>query len=165
MPRTHLSRRTILGATAAITAGLAGCSGSGSTDGGAAAASGGSDGDDAQPSAESYLSDTSNYDGVVDETGRSEVSVTVGAESNGGNWGYGPAAIRVSPGTTVVWEWNGRGGPHNVVAEDESFRSEQVTSAGHTFSQTFSEPGTTLYYCTPHRGLGMKGAVVVEGSE
>jgi len=167
MARTRLTRRAFLGGTAALTIGLAGCSG-GSGDGGDG--SGGSDGSDGDsggdggspPTFDGYLDDTSNYDGVVDRTGNEEVTVTVGAEANGGNFGYGPAAVRVSTGTTVVWEWNGRGSLHNVAAEDGSFESEQVQEAGHTFSQTFEEAGTVRYYCTPHETLGMKGVVVVE---
>jgi halocyanin-like protein len=108
-----------------------------------------------------WFSDVSNYEGVVDATGHSEVRVTVGSEANGGNFGFDPAAIRVDPGTTVVWEWNGKGSVHNVVAEDGSYESELVAEAGHTFSQTFESEGISTYYCSPHLSLGMKGAVVV----
>jgi len=108
-----------------------------------------------------WFSDVSNYEGVVDATGRSEVTVTVGSEANGGNFGFDPAAIRVDPGTTVVWEWNGKGGVHNVVADDGSYESELVAESGHTFSRTFESEGVSLYYCNPHLALGMKGAVVV----
>ncbi|MFA1611179.1 halocyanin domain-containing protein [Halobellus rubicundus] len=176
MTRTHLTRRGFVGVVTAAGVGLAGCSGSGGSGG-----SGGSDGDSGSnggsgsdgdsgsggggggtPSFDGYLSETSNYDGVVDRTGQSEVTVDVGVEANGAYYGYGPAAIRVSTGTTVVWEWTGRGSLHNVVAEDGSFESEQTQEEGFTFSQTFEEAGTVKYYCTPHETLGMKGVVVVE---
>ncbi|WP_175454639.1 halocyanin domain-containing protein [Halobellus clavatus] len=171
MSRIDSTRRRFLGATAAITAGLAGCSGgsgsgssgestSASSDDSTAESSG--DGGGSTPSFDGYLSETSNYDGVADHTGQSEVTITVGSEANGGNFGYSPAAVRVSTGTTVVWEWTGKGSLHNVVAEDGSFESEQVQEEGHTFTQTFSESGTVQYYCTPHESLGMKGVVVVE---
>jgi len=111
----------------------------------------------------SWFENTSNYDGVVDRTGQSEVTVDVGVEANGGYYGYGPAAVRVSTGTTVVWKWTGDGSYHNVVAEDGSFSSQQAREAGHTYSQTFEAAGTLKYYCTPHEMLGMKGVVVVEG--
>ena len=108
-----------------------------------------------------WFDDVSNYDGVVDRTGQDSVTVEVGVEANGGAFGFGPAAVRVSPGTTVVWEWTGEGGQHNVVAEEGAFESELVGDAGHTFEHTFEDAGTFLYACTPHRSLGMKGAVVV----
>ncbi len=111
---------------------------------------------------ESWLSDTSNFDGVVDRTGQSSVTVEVGVEANGGAFGFGPAAIRVSPGTTVTWEWTGNGSAHNVVDADGAFESELTDAAGHTFEHTFSETGTYTYSCTPHETLGMKGAVIVE---
>jgi len=111
---------------------------------------------------DAWFAQTSNYDGVVDKTGSSTVTVTVGAQANGGAFGFGPAAVRVDPGTTVVWEWSGKGGSHNVAAADGSFESELAGSSGHTFEHTFEEAGTYRYACTPHETLGMKGAVVVE---
>lgn len=111
-----------------------------------------------------YLSNTSNFeDEAADWTGRDEVSVTVGSQANGGNNGYGPAAIAVSPATTVVWEWNGQGAPHNVVAEDGTFNSgSAVIGEDETFTHTFEETGLFRYYCSPHRRQGMKGVVLVE---
>jgi halocyanin-like protein len=166
MARTQFSRRTVVGAAAALAAGLAGCSGgstSGSSEPSGSSDEADADGSGSAPAFDGYLSNASNYDGIVEETGNAEATITVGAEANGGNWGYGPAAVRVSTGTTVVWEWNGRGGPHDVVAEDGSFASKQMNGSGHTYTQTFEEPGVVKYYCTPHRRLGMKGVVVVEG--
>ncbi|MFC6757522.1 plastocyanin/azurin family copper-binding protein [Halomicroarcula sp. GCM10025894] len=56
-----------------------------------------------------------------------------------------------------------RGSQHNVVAEEgASFESEQTTEEGFTFEETFEETGVVTYYCTPHEGIGMKGALVVE---
>jgi halocyanin-like protein len=109
-----------------------------------------------------WFDNVSNFDGVVDRTGQDEVTVTVGAEGNNGNLAFGPAAVRVDPGTTVIWEWNGEGGGHNVIADDGSYDSgEQVAEAGYTFSHTFESEGISKYYCAPHQMLGMKGAVVV----
>lgn len=109
-----------------------------------------------------WLSDVGNYDGtVVDATGQDEVTVEVGVQANGGAFGFGPAAVQVDPGTTVVWEWTGKGVPHNVVDEAGNFESELISEAGATYEQTFDAAGVVKYYCTPHRGLGMKGVVVV----
>jgi halocyanin-like protein len=177
---------------AAVAGAVAGCSGSSGDggdggsdgggdggdggDGGSDGSDGGSDGSDSGsggdggsggsvPSAVSeYLSDVGNFDGsLADETGSSSVTVQVGTQANGGAYGFGPAAIRVSSGTTVTWEWTGKGASHNVVAEDgASFESELVTEEGHTFEHTFDSTGVVTYFCTPHKALGMKGAVVVE---
>ena len=136
---------------------------------GTAAASGallGAAGTAAGQSAEfdGWFDGVDNYDGVVDRTGQSEVTVEVGVDNGGQPYGFGPAAVRVDPGTTVVWEWTGRGSSHNVVAEDGSFESGLSAEEGHTFSHTFDSEGTYRYVCTPHQSLGMKGAVVVGGS-
>ncbi|MFB6141705.1 MAG: halocyanin domain-containing protein, partial [Halosimplex sp.] len=108
-----------------------------------------------------WFSNVSNFDGVVDETGKSEVTVTVGAEGNNGNFAFGPAAVRVDPGTKVVWKWTGKGAPHNVVDDDGGFQSDMISEAGATFSHTFETAGVSKYYCQPHKPMGMKGAVIV----
>lgn len=111
-----------------------------------------------------YLSNTSNFDGtVVDERGTSEVTIEVGASGNNGDFAFAPPAVRVDPGTTIVWEWTGEGGQHNVVHEGGTFESKLTAEAGHTFSQSFQETGVVKYYCDPHEMLGMKGVVVVGG--
>jgi halocyanin-like protein len=142
---TTVSRRTVL-------RGVAGAAGVGALAGVPTAA--------AAPSFGGYLDNTSNYDGLVDETGSSEVTIEVGVSGNNGPNGFGPAAVRVDPGTTVVWEWTGNGG-HNVVAEDGAFESELLGKGGHTFEQTFDSEGVVKYYCNPHKVMGMKGVVVV----
>ncbi len=144
------SRRTVI--RAAVAGGAAAATGGAAVSTAAAQSSGG---------LSAWFSNTSNYDGVVDETGSSSVTVKVGTEANGGAFGYGPAAVRVDPGTTVTWEWTGNGGSHNVVADSGAFESELVGDAGHTFEHTFEESGVFKYACTPHKAMGMKGAVVV----
>jgi halocyanin-like protein len=146
MSEPNVSRRAVLRGAAAGAVGAAATAGTAT----------------AQPSFGGWLSDVTNYSEVVDQTGNSEVTVEVGVDANGGAFGFGPAAVQVDPGTTVVWEWNGAGGQHNVVAESGGeFESETVTEAGFTFEQTFEEEGVVQYYCQPHRSLGMKGVVVV----
>ena len=109
-----------------------------------------------------WLDDVPNYDGTHDYTGQDEVTVTVGA---GNGLVFGPAAVLIDPGTTVVWEWSGEGGAHNVVANDETFDSgETVNEAGYTFEHTFedvSEGDTFNYLCVPHEAVGMKGAIAI----
>ncbi|WP_136688688.1 halocyanin domain-containing protein [Halorhabdus amylolytica] len=121
---------------------------------------------DIPASVEEYLSNTSNFDGTgVDRTDADEVSVTVGAQGNGANYAFDPAVAAVSQGTTVVWEWNGRGGAHNVVSKDDRDPLDSgtaITSSSETYEHTFEEPGAYLYVCIPHRINGMKGAIIVE---
>jgi halocyanin-like protein len=160
-------RRTVLATGLTILgAGLAGCTAggrSGPSDGaGGGGSTGDGDGSSTPPSFDGWMANVGNYDGVVDETGRSEVTVRVGADGNGGAFAFEPAAVAVSPGTTVIWEWTGNGGVHNVVAADGGFESESTSEAGATFEHAFEDPGTYAYACRPHEVLGMKGVVVVE---
>jgi halocyanin-like protein len=108
-----------------------------------------------------FFDNTSNFDDIVDKTGQAEIRIIVGAEGNDGAFAFGPAAIRVDPGTTVIWEWSGKGGGHNVVAQDGRFESALTDEAGHTFSHTFDSVGSSTYVCVPHEMMGMKGAVIV----
>jgi halocyanin-like protein len=117
------------------------------------------------PDLTNWFSDVSNFDGIVDERGNSRVTVDVGAEGNGGGFGFGPPAVRIDPGTTVVWEWTGDGGSHDVVAEDGTYESELFATAGETFEFTFEEEGVSTYACTPHKAMGMKGAVIIGNIE
>jgi halocyanin-like protein len=119
---------------------------------------------DAPEEVKEYLANVSNARSVTDRTGQNEVTVTVGAEGNGGTFAFSPAVLRIDAGTTVVWEWAAKGGSHDVTAEDGSFQSELThhTDTGHTFEQTFDSPGVVLYHCRPHEALGMKGAIIVE---
>lgn len=114
---------------------------------------------------DSWLSDVDNYDGTIeDETGQSTESIDVGASGNGGNFAFDPPAMRISTGTTVTWEWTGEGGAHNVVDEDGSFSSGAPQQGSDIeYQRTFDSPGTVRYFCEPHRSLGMKGAIIVEG--
>lgn len=94
----------------------------------------------------------------VDHTGEDTVAVDVGA---GSGLAFDPADIVVDAGTTVLWEWTGEGGGHDVVDVDGAFESELVDEAGHTFEHTFDEQGTYEYVCTPHQTSGMVGTVEV----
>ena len=113
-----------------------------------------------QPDFGGWLSESDG--GFTDARGQSEVTVQVGAEGNGGAFAFSPAGLWVDTGTTVVWEWTGAGGQHNVVARDGAFESEYYQAAGTTFEHTFAATGVFPYYCEPHREFGMKGGVRVE---
>ncbi|MFB6137011.1 MAG: halocyanin domain-containing protein [Halobacteriaceae archaeon] len=158
-PDGRQTRRQVLTAAAAGLGGgtLAGCGAVGGGDGGG-------DGDPGPPPGartfDGWFADVTNYEGVVDETGSDRVTVSVGTQANGGANGFGPPAVRVDPGTTVVWEWTGDG-LHNVVATDDAFASPMYASAGRTYEHAFDAAGTTRYVCEPHRHRGMKGVVVV----
>jgi halocyanin-like protein len=136
------------GGTAAVSAGTS-----------PAAAAEGGGGGGGEPDLGGYLDGANNYEGsVTDATGQDEVTVEVGAGSTG--LAFGPAAVHVDNGATVVWEWTGRGGNHNVVSEDDVFNSGPAAPSG-PFEYTFEEDGIYPYFCAPHKASGMLGVVVV----
>ena len=148
-------RRTVLAGTFGAVAALAGCQSPGSTGGTPTGTPVAIDYGD-------WFADTDNFDGTTaDMRGQSSVTVSVGAEGNSGSFAFDPPAIHVDPGTTVVWEWSGDGGQHNVAADDGSFRSGDPVSGSNTYERTFDTEGIHLYLCEPHDSLGMRGAVVV----
>lgn len=133
--------------------------------------------DDAEePDYGDWFEDAENYEETEDLTGEDEVTVDVGAGDDG--YQFDPPAIRIDQDATVVWEWTGEGGGHNVVhvpedeeeleiedatgADEPVFESEITDEEGFTFEHQFEDTGTYLYVCEPHRQQGMKGAVVVE---
>jgi plastocyanin len=70
---------------------------------------------------------------------------------------FKPEQLGVKAGETVTWRFEDRGIPHNVVADDGSFKSDLKDSG--TFQHTFDEAGTFGYRCTVHPG--MNGSVKV----
>ncbi|WP_254273478.1 halocyanin domain-containing protein [Haloarcula marina] len=134
--------------------------------GGGGGGDAGQQGPPANPDYGGWFDDVSNYEGeTVDRTGQDTVEVTVGAAGNNGAFAFDPPAVRVSPGTEVVWTWNGEGGGHNVVSDGDGplDSGDPVAESGTTYSYTFEETGIYKYVCEPHLSLGMKGAVVVGG--
>ncbi len=148
--------RTAGGATAAVAA----------TSGAAGTVAGQGE---ASPDFEGYLDGIDG--GYQDLRGQDEVRVEVGASGNGGNLAFAPAGVWVDEGTTVVWEWTGEGGAHNVVVDEENTDFENVHTdldsgspvdeEGFEYEYTFEEGGRTGYVCVPHRGVNMFGAVAV----
>ncbi|MBX0297431.1 halocyanin domain-containing protein [Haloarcula nitratireducens] len=163
---SQLNRRSFARRIAAVSSAglLAGCGGSG--DESSSGESGGSaQTTPARSEVSEYLGNSANFDGNLTVKSSSDaVSVKVGAEGNGGAYAYAPVAIEISSGTTVSWEWTGKGSTHNVVSQGDGplDSGSPVAEASTTYEHTFEDSGTYLYYCTPHKSMGMKGAVVVK---
>ncbi|MCS7030508.1 MAG: plastocyanin [Gloeomargarita sp. SKYG116] len=99
--------------------------------------------------------------------------IKMGADN--GMLAFQPAQLTIQRGDTVEW-LNNKLPPHNVVfssvpngdkalAEKLSHQA-LVYKPGDSFSITFGPdlpPGTYTYYCTPHRGAGMQGKIIVQG--
>ena len=158
LPAT-LTRRTVLaGSASAIAAGAAGTAAAQESGPAAVPDYGDWFTGDAKGAA------TSSFTGTADERGSDSVTIQVGASGNGGSFAYAPTAVWVDPGTTVTFEWVSD--THNVVVEDQPDGAgwsghQPVENTGFSFEHTFDSGGIYTYYCEPHLGLGMKGAIAV----
>jgi len=157
-----MNRREFVRTAGGVAGGTAALSATGSA---AAQEEGGGDGGGGgPPDYGSWFASTGNYNGETkDATGQDTATVEVGAQGNGGNLAYGPPAIHVDNGATVQFEWTGEGGTHNVVSDGDGplDSGSAVDTTGVEYEYTFEEDGIYKYYCVPHEGLGMKGAIVV----
>merc|ERR1712100_905433 len=89
---------------------------------------------------------------------------TVKMGSDSGQLVFQPDEIKICKGDSVTWV-NNKGGPHNVVFDEEAIPSgvsqesismdDQLGEEGETFSKKFDTAGSYSYYCEPHRGVGM----------
>ena len=82
-------------------------------------------------------------------------------DADGNKMVYSEEIARIEVGDTVTWVPTDKG--HNVEMisspNDLKFKSKNNKEA----KITFEVPGLYLYWCTPHKGMGMIGLVVVGG--
>jgi plastocyanin len=102
-------------------------------------------------------------------------NLTITISSNCTYFCYVPQSMSVAVGDTVTW-MNKSSAPHTVTrctpaacngasagtGTDASFTSGDIGAAsGATFSHTFSQPGTYVYYCKIHGYALMHGTITV----
>jgi len=76
---------------------------------------------------------------------------------------YSEELARVDVGETITWVPTSKG--HNVewIAGPDGVELPKKSKNGKEVSMTFEVPGIYYYWCTPHKGMGMIGLVVVGG--
>ena len=74
---------------------------------------------------------------------------------------YSKELARVDVGETITWVPTSKG--HNVewIAGPDGAELPKKSKNGKEVSMTFEVPGIYYYWCTPHKGMGMIGLVVV----
>jgi plastocyanin len=90
--------------------------------------------------------------------------------SDSGQLVFVPDEIKVCKGDSVTWT-NNKGGPHNVVFDEEAIpdgvsaesisMDDQLGDEGATYTKKFDTAGEYKYFCEPHRGAGMNGLLIV----
>lgn len=90
-------------------------------------------------------------------------TVTVKMGSDGGQLVFDPKVVTIKVGDTVKWV-NNKAFPHNIVFDGHAELSHKklAQKPKAELESTFNEAGEFSYYCSPHRGAGMQGKVVVE---
>ena len=90
----------------------------------------------------------------------SEVTVEMlNKDANGNRMIYSQETLEIAAGSTVKWVPTDKGHNVEIIASpnDMKFKSKNGKEA----SVTFETPGIYYYWCTPHKGMGMIGLVVV----
>ncbi|MFN3927772.1 MAG: plastocyanin [Pseudanabaenaceae cyanobacterium] len=96
------------------------------------------------------------------EVARAEV-YTVKMGGDQGQLAFVPKVLKIKVGDTVQWV-NNKAFPHNVVFEghDELSHKKLMQKPQQKVETTFTTAGEFPYYCTPHRGAGMVGKIIVQ---
>ncbi|HEY0592254.1 MAG TPA: plastocyanin/azurin family copper-binding protein [Thermoanaerobaculia bacterium] len=79
---------------------------------------------------------------------------------------FAPSLLTISVGDSVRWTNTGNF-PHNVKADNNSFRSGNASSGAWTFTHTFTTAGEFRYFCELHGapgGIGMSGMIMVQAN-
>jgi plastocyanin len=91
-------------------------------------------------------------------------TITVKMGSDKGALVFEPKEVTIKPGDTVKWV-NNKAFPHNIIFDSnpEASHKKLLLKPNIAAESTFNEVGEFSYYCTPHRGAGMVGKVIVAG--
>lgn len=76
-----------------------------------------------------------------------EAAVEISGDEGG--WAFSPARLEIAAGTTVVWT-NTTDTSHTITGSDLAFEDSGPFGNGESWRQTFTEPGTYRYFCSPH---------------
>ena len=82
---------------------------------------------------------------------------------DGAKMAYSDDIAYINSGDTITWLPTSKG--HNVEfkAGPEGWDLPKKSKMNKEYSYTFEQPGVYYYWCTPHKGMGMIGLVVVDG--
>ena len=82
-------------------------------------------------------------------------------DADGNKMVYSEEIARVDVGDTITWSPTTKG--HNVEMIASPNDMKLKSKNGKEVQVTFDAPGIYYYWCTPHKGMGMIGLVVVGG--
>jgi len=82
-------------------------------------------------------------------------------DADGNKMVYSEEIARIDVGDTITWVPTTKG--HNVEMIASPNDMKLKSKNGKEVQVTFEAPGIYYYWCTPHKGMGMIGLVVVGG--
>ena len=82
-------------------------------------------------------------------------------DANGNKMVYSQEIVNIDVGDTVTWLPTSKG--HNVEMIASPNGMKLKSKNGKEVKIAFDTPGIYYYWCTPHKGMGMIGLVVVGG--
>ena len=82
-------------------------------------------------------------------------------DSQGRKMIYSQELVHVDTGDTVKWVPTSKGHNVEIIAAPDGFDIPKKSKNGKEVSIEFTVPGIYYYWCTPHKGMGMIGLVVV----
>ena len=80
-------------------------------------------------------------------------------DSDGNKMVFSEQVARINVGDTITWLPTSKG--HNVEMIAAPMKIKFKSKPNKETSMTFETPGIYYYWCTPHKGMGMIGLVVV----
>ena len=82
-------------------------------------------------------------------------------DAEGNRQVYSEEVARIDVGDTITWVPTNKGHNIEMVASPNNMKLRSKNNK--EVQVTFEEPGIYYYWCTPHKGMGMIGLVVVGG--
>ena len=82
-------------------------------------------------------------------------------DDQGNKMVYSEEVAKIEVGETITWVPTSKGHNVEMIAGPDGAELPKKSKNGKEVSMTFEVPGIYYYWCTPHKGMGMIGLVVV----
>jgi len=82
-------------------------------------------------------------------------------DADGNKMVYSQEIVQINSGDTVTWVPTSKGHNVEIIASPNGMKYKSKNNKETKI--TFDQPGIYYYWCTPHKGMGMIGLVVVDG--
>ena len=82
-------------------------------------------------------------------------------DADGNKMVYSQEIAQIDSGDTITWVPTSKGHNVEIIASPNGMKYKSKNNKEAKI--TFDQPGIYYYWCTPHKGMGMIGLVVVDG--